>query len=77
MTLIRKEKLLQELSAYFNSSANFKEIYKCIKEFDEVMTIDSTVSKQSDTRRKVEIPVPVRDNFKVGDEVLIIKKGIK
>ncbi len=39
------------------------------------MKIKSKVSKFTGNRKIVEIPKPVRDNFKVGEEVTIIKNS--
>jgi hypothetical protein len=42
------------------------------------MKIKSKVSKFSGQRKIVEIPAAVRDNFKVGEDVVIVKdKGRK
>ena len=38
------------------------------------MKVKSKVSKFTNDRKIVEIPVAVRDNFKIGEEVTISKK---
>ena len=38
------------------------------------MKVKSKVYKFSGDRKIVEIPIAVRDNFKIGEEVFIVKK---
>ena len=38
------------------------------------MKVKAKVSKFTDERKIIEIPTAVRDNFKIGEEVTIIKK---